>query len=286
MKLAVIGDELAQDATLVAQTAVQLGFAGVEIRSLQDTPPHQLTDEQLTWVRALLHQHGLAVAGFAPPVFKCPLPRTDQEMADCATLLTESCRRAALLGAPHVRVFSFLPGEYPDPALAAATTDALLSGVDVAVPLLVETGSRSNTPTVRHAMTYLDRLGRDDVGLLWDPGNSVYGGWDPAPFPGDYVLGREAIRHVHVKDPDGTRGYCRLGDGVLNWPTIFNQLDADGYAHFVSLETHWRHGWVLDEAARSRPWGEAFSRGGYAPSVECMQRMRRWADESAGAASA
>lgn len=281
MKLAVIGDELSQDATLVAQTAVQLSFAGVEIRSLEDTPPHQLTDGQLTRVRALLHGHGLAVAGFAPPVFKCPLPRTDREMADSATLLADSCRRAALLGAPHVRVFTFLPDGHPDPVLAAKTTAALLSGVDVTVPLVIETGSRSNTPTVRHAMTYLDRLGRDDVGLLWDPGNSVYGGWDPAPFPGDYLLGREAIRHVHVKDPDGARGYVRLGDGDLDWPAIFDRMQADGYTGYLSLETHWREGWVLDEAARARPWGEQFSRGGYAPSVECMQRMRRWADELA-----
>ena len=285
MKLAVIGDELSQDATLVAQTAVQLGFAGVEIRSLADTPPHQLTDDQLIQVGELLRQHGLAVAGFAPPVFKCPLPRTSRELADTATLLADSCRRAALLGAPHVRVFSFLPDGRPDPALAAKTTATLLSAVDLTVPLAIETGSRSNTPTVRHAMTYLNRLGRDDVGLLWDPANSVYGGWDPTPFPGDYLLGREAIMHVHVKDPDGSRGYVRLGDGDLDWPAIFGRLEADGYAGFLSLETHWREGWLLDEAARSQPWGEAFSRGGYAPSVECMQRMRRWADESATAST-
>lgn len=38
MKLAVIGDELSQDPELVADTAAQLGFAGVEVRSYDETP--------------------------------------------------------------------------------------------------------------------------------------------------------------------------------------------------------------------------------------------------------
>jgi sugar phosphate isomerase/epimerase len=113
---------------------------------------------------------------------------------------------------------------------------------------------------------------------LWDPGNSVFSGWDPAPFPADYELGRDRIRHVHIKDPDSTRGYVRLGDGDLDWPSILDLLARDGYEGFLSLETHWRHGRQLTAAQRDEPWGEAFTRDGYAASVECMQRLRGWLD--------
>lgn len=279
MKLAVIGDELSQDPAVVADTAAQLGFAGVEVRSLEETPPHLLSGEQISRLAALLEAKGLAVAGFAPPVFKCALPRTDEDLAAAAGVLAESCRRAALLGAPNLRIFTFVPDGDPRPVLAARTAATVLAGAELPVPLVVETGTNSNTPTIRHVLAFLDELGREDIGVLWDPGNSVYSGWDPAPFPADYLLGRDLVRHVHVKDPDGTRSYVRLGDGNLDWPAILARLAEDGYSGYVSLETHWRHGRVLTAANRAEPWGEEFSRGGYAASVECMQRLRCWADQ-------
>jgi sugar phosphate isomerase/epimerase len=278
MKLAVINDELAQDFRVVAKTVAQLGFDGVEVRSVDETPPHLLTDGQLADMSTIVAEHSLAVAGFAPPVFKVALPRTDDELRQAADLVTDSCRKAALLGAPHVRIFTFYRAGDPDPVLAARTARRILGGLSLPVPLVVETGMRTNTPTVRHLITFLDELGRDDVGILWDPGNSVFSGWDRKPFPADYERGRDRIRHVHVKDPDSTRGYVRLGDGDLDWPAILNRLAQDGYEGFVSLETHWRHGRQLTAAERDNPWGEAFSRDGYAASVECMQRLRGWRD--------
>ncbi|KAB8182868.1 sugar phosphate isomerase/epimerase family protein [Microbispora catharanthi] len=287
MKLAVIGDELAQDCRVVAETTAELGFDAVEIRSMEGTPPHLLTDDQLVRARAILDEHGLANAGFAPPAFKVALPETDDDLRAAADLLVDGCRRAVLLGAPHVRIFSFYRDGDPDPVRAARVAARVLDGLRLPVPLVVENGTRTNTPTLRHVMTFLDALGRDDVGVLWDPGNSVFSGWDPVPFPGDYEVGRERIRHVHVKDPDGTRGYVRLGDGDLDWPVILRRLADDGYTGFVSLETHWRQGRQLTAAERDDPWGEEFSRGAYVASVACMRRLRGWLDDlaTAGAGS-
>ncbi|MGC5009255.1 sugar phosphate isomerase/epimerase family protein [Streptosporangium sp. DT93] len=283
MRLAVIGDELDQDCGKVARTAAELGFDAVEIRSMDGTPPHLLTDDQLLRARAVLDEHGLANAGFAPPAFKIGVPGTDEELRAAADLLEDGCRRAALLGAPHVRIFSFYRDGDPDPVRAGRVAARVMSGLRLPVPLVVENGTRTNTPTLRHVLAFLDELGRDDVGILWDPGNSVFGGWDPAPFPADYEAGRAHIRHVHVKDPDSTRGYVRLGDGDLDWPAILRRLAGDGYGGFVSLETHWREGRRLTADERDNPWGEAFSDGGHAASVACMRILRGWADEAAPA---
>jgi sugar phosphate isomerase/epimerase len=276
VKLAVIGDEISQDLALVAETTAQLGFHGVEVRSVAETPPHELSDEQLAEIRGALDGAGLAVAGFAPPVFKRELPRTDDELAETQRLLISACAQAELLGAPHVRVFTFYRDGDPDPVTAADVVRNLLDGVRLAVPLVVETGTRTNSPTMKHVLTFLDHAGRDDIGILWDPGNSVFSGWCADPFPDEYELGRDLIRHVHVKDPDGTRRYVRLGDGSLDWPGILARLAEDGYDGYVSLETHWRPDRVLTPQERDNPWGEAFSRGGYAASVECMQRLHAW----------
>jgi sugar phosphate isomerase/epimerase len=281
MKLAVIGDELSQNPTLVADTAAQLGFAGVEVRSYDETPPHELSDDQIDRMRDLLDERGLAVAGFAPPIFKGPLPTTDDHLAEAREVVVESCRRAVRLAAPHARIFSFFADvdHAPEPRRAAKIVCGLLAGLDLGVPLVLETESRSNTPHMRDVLDFLDALGRDNVGVLWDPANAVRGGWGPARYPSDYLLGNHLIRHVHVKDPDGTNGYVRLGDGDLDWPTMLAQLAEDGYTGFLSLETHWRHGRILSPANRDRPWGGDFSRDGFAASVECMQRLRDWCEK-------
>ncbi|MFI9504931.1 sugar phosphate isomerase/epimerase family protein [Nocardia sp. NPDC052566] len=278
MKLAVIGDEISQDHELAVDTARQLGFAAVEIRSAWETPPHQLGPEQLNAAKATVERAGLTVAGFAPPTFKHHLPRTDAELAAARDMLVHTAGQAARLGAPHVRVFSFYRDEAPDPATAAKTVGLLLAGLRLPTPLVLETGTRTNTPTVEHAVRFLDELGRDDVGILWDPGNSVFSGWTESPFPHDYRLAKGLVRHVHVKDPDGTRAYVRLGDGALDWPAILAALAADAYPGYVSLETHWRVDRELTAEERDNPWGSGFSAGGHEASVVCMQQLRSWLD--------
>lgn len=128
MKLAVIGDELAQDCRVVAETTAELGFDAVEIRSMEGTPPHLLTDDQLVRARAILDEHGLANAGFAPPAFKVALPETDDDLRAAADLLVDGCRRAVLLGAPHVRIFSFYRDGDPDPVAPPAWPPAFWTG--------------------------------------------------------------------------------------------------------------------------------------------------------------
>ncbi|MFB7558663.1 sugar phosphate isomerase/epimerase family protein [Streptomyces brevispora] len=275
MRLAIINDELSQDIDEAAAEAARQGFGGLEIRSSGEVPPHLMDDAQLTAVRDSVARHGLQVVGFDPPALKCAVPRTDAEIAAVRALVVDAVRRAELLGAPFVRVFTFYRDGDPDPVTAARAAREVLHGVPAdRVPLVVETGMRTNSPTMRHTLEFLDELGDDRLGILWDPGNSVFSGWDPVPFPQDYALGRDRIRHVHVKDPDGRDSYVRLGEGDLPWPRILRRLADDGYRGWLSLETHWRIGRVLTQAQRDEPWGDEFTRGGFEASSTCMRLLR------------
>ncbi|MDF5757689.1 sugar phosphate isomerase/epimerase family protein [Spongiactinospora sp. TRM90649] len=279
MRLSIIGDEIDQDLLTVARDVRDRGLTGVEIRSVGNVRPHELTDDRLREIREVLAVHGLRVAGFCPPALKQPLPRTDAEVASARALLARSVEQARVLGSPHVRIFTFYREGEPDPRGAAAVAREVLSGLvpGDGVRLLVETGTRTNTPTVALTLRFLDALGRDDLGVLWDPGNSVFSGAEPVPFPGEYFAARELIGHVHVKDPAGTTGYVRLGDGDLPWAAIIGTLAADGYTGWLSLETHWRQGRTLTQRERDEPWGDAFSRGGRQASAECMRELVRLA---------
>ncbi|HEU5027355.1 MAG TPA: sugar phosphate isomerase/epimerase family protein [Spirillospora sp.] len=279
MRLAVINDEVDQDLGRAADAAAGCGFTGIEIRSVGNVPPHELTDERLGEVVRELAARGLAVAGFCPPALKVPRPRTDEDVAEARAVLVRAVAQARVLGAPHVRIFTFYRDGDPDPAGAAGAARRVLDGVDLdGVKLLVETGTRTNTPTMELVLRFLDAVDVQGLGVLWDPGNSVFSGMHAAPFPAEYELGKDLIEHVHVKDPAGTSGYVRLGDGDLPWGDIVDTLRADGYAGWLSLETHWRIGRVLNQRQRDTPWGDDFTDGGHEASVECMRRLKELVD--------
>ncbi|WP_019632751.1 sugar phosphate isomerase/epimerase family protein [Actinomadura atramentaria] len=274
MRLAIINDEVDQDPGRAADAAAACGFGGIEVRSVRNVPPHELTDDELRGVAADLAARGLAVAGFCPPALKTALPRTDADVAAVRAVLVRAIGQARVLGAPHVRIFTFYREGDPDPVAAARAARRVLDGVPLdGVRLLVETGTRTNTPTMALLMRFLEAVDVPGLGVLWDPGNTVFSGMGRTPFPAEYRLGRDLIGHVHVKDPAGTTGYVRLGDGDLPWAEIVETLRADGYGGWLSLETHWRVGRVLNQRQRDNPWGDDFTDGGYDASVQCMERL-------------
>lgn len=279
MRLAIINDEIDQDLGRAADAAARCGFAGIEVRSVGNVPPHELTDSQLREVVAELGARGLEVAGFCPPALKVELPRTGPEIERARAVLVRAIAQARVLGTPRVRIFTFYRQGDPDPVGAAAAARNVLDGVELdGVRLLVETGTRTNTPTMELVLRFLDAVGVPGLRVLWDPGNSVFSGMRADPFPAEYQLGKDLIEHIHVKDPAGTTGYVRLGDGDLPWGDIVGTLRADGYRGWLSLETHWRIGRVLDQRQRDNPWGDDFSAGGYQASVECMRLLKELVD--------
>lgn len=272
MRLAVIGDEVGQDPRIVASAAAQAGFDGIEVRSAYGRPPQDLNEDQLAAVGAAIREAGLAVAGFAPPVFKCDMPERDALEA-CVALYERSMAQARAIGAPLMRIFSLYRQETPRPVEAGRVIADALATSPPTLPLVIETGTRTNTPTLTHTMQLLDALGRDDVRILWDPGNTVFSGFSDERFPADYTLARSHIAHVHVKDPSGSEGYVELGQGDLDWPLIMEYLLRDGYTGYLSLETHFRNGRTLTQFERDEPWGCGFSDGAFDASVTSMERL-------------
>jgi sugar phosphate isomerase/epimerase len=272
IRRAVINDEISQDLVEACEVAVELGYQGLELRSIWGIPPHQLGDRELTRAATILQDHGLELAGFCPPALKCPAPETASGVRAVTDLLQRAVEQAFVLGGTAVRFFPFYRQGAPEPEHAAAMAATVLERVEVpaGVRLQLENGTRSNAPTLRLAVRFLDALGRPDIGILWDPGNTVFSGFDPAPFPDDYRAAAGRITHVHVKDPDGTRGYVRIGEGDLPWGPIVQALVADGFDGWFSLETHWRTDRELSASERDEPWGEGISRGGVQASRACM----------------
>jgi sugar phosphate isomerase/epimerase len=278
MRACILTDEISQDLDKALDLCRRRGFPAIEVRSVWNTPPHQLTLNQCHDIAERARDQGIGIAGFASPVFKTPLPDSDAGLVQCEALLARALDQCEALGTRLLRVFSFYRDAVPDVPRAAAAMDAVLARVPTdGVTLAVETGTRTNTPTAALARELLGLLGRPTLRILWDPGNTVFSGiGDTAGLVGLTHLRPCDLAHVHVKDPLGANGYVELGRGALPWPHILDALAERGYCGYLSLETHWRRGRVLTASERDEPWGDGFSSGGYEASDACMATLAQW----------
>ena len=276
MKLAVITDEIAQELAIALELVGRHGFDGVEIRSVWNRTPDELDAPLCARIRDETEAAGLEIVGFDSPAMKTAFPRGAAALARAAASLARAVEQASLLGAAFVRIFSFYREGEPAPTAAGACLRTILERVDLGgTQLLLETGTRTNTPTSSATDVCLRELDGLPVGVLWDPGNSAFSGLEPEPFPGGYELLRDRIAHVHVKDPAGNAYYTRLGDGEVPWEAIVTALAADGFDGYLSLETHWRLGEPLSQELRDDPWGDRFSAGALEASDACMPILAR-----------
>src|SRR6056297_2377346 len=77
-KLSAISDEISQDFQRVVDVCQEFGVEQVEPRSVWDTAPQDLTDEQVAEMKRILDDAGMSVAAIASPFFKCDLGNEEQ----------------------------------------------------------------------------------------------------------------------------------------------------------------------------------------------------------------
>ncbi|MGH7893640.1 MAG: sugar phosphate isomerase/epimerase family protein [Candidatus Binatia bacterium] len=291
MRRAIVTDEVAQDPAEAIRLARRFGLAALEIRSVWEKRPHELTGSDIRALRGMARDADLAVCAVATPVFKCALDdrRQGREHLEILKRCLDVCRE---LEAPLARVFTFwrpgAPGA-PDTAVrppawrdvAPTIADRLGEAADIArdfgCRLAIENEPSVYGSACAHVAELIVRLNHPAIGALWDPGNALY---DPAaepPYPDGYGALRPYIVHVHVKDTrrdliTKAAEAVALGDGEIPYPAIFRRLRDDRYAGFASLETHYRIGPALSDEAARMPSGSIFSAGGLEASIICLER--------------
>lgn len=279
VKRAIITDEISQDLSRAISIAEEYGLDGVELRSVWDKGVHDLSQEELDEVKRMLKTHGLAVPCIAAPVFKCDLDNESDYEAHIE-ILRKSARAAAKLGCSLVRGFTFWArGDFEDklPIIAGkiAASEPVLREFGVKLAIEYDPGTSANDS--HNLVAVLRRVNSPLIGAIWDPGNSVY---VPGAerFPRDYERLRPYILHVHIKDVkvderSGKAEACRVGTGDVGFRAVLRRLADDGYAGWVSLETHYRLRSSISDELLARPGGSAFSEGGEEASRESLESL-------------
>ncbi|HDR4695477.1 sugar phosphate isomerase/epimerase family protein [Bacillus cereus] len=277
MKLSIINDELDQNLDKAINVVRQELFQGIEIRSVWNTPPDKLNKEDLRKIKYKIEEAGLFITGFDSPCLKIAFPRKYKDVELARKSLVYAISQARILNAGFVRIFTFFREGEANPKQAGKIIKELFEGLILDnLEIFVETGMRTNTPSMYHMLKFLDVVGDNCLGVVWDPGNTMFSGVNAASYSDEYMIGRDVIKHIHIKDPKGQVEYVRLGEGDVPWLDILKMLKNEKFAGWLSLETHWRKDRILDQIQRDNPWGDSFSKGGLEASIECMRQLQTY----------
>jgi len=174
-------------------------------------------------------------------------------------LLKRSIEIASRMGFPFVRVYG---GRIVEPDQRAASVERLAAALREcareaqagSVVLAVENHYNTLTVTAAETMEIIQAVDHPAVCILYDQCNITQMGGEE--FPQAITLQRERIAHVHVKDIEfkgkGPQGQTKdvshidpseravrsrvIGQGVLPWPKIIQNLHDIGYRGYLSVE--------------------------------------------------
>ncbi|WP_309110873.1 sugar phosphate isomerase/epimerase family protein [Saccharothrix sp.] len=233
--LAGITDEAASD--LAGQLAVlaELGWTGMELRSVDALPVAELSDRQFGEVAKAVSDHGVRVVCLASRIGGFTRPITapfEDDLAELDVLLA----RCGALGTPFVRIMSY-PNDglgelrWRDRVIARVSTLAELAA-SAGVVLVHENCAGWAASSADRALELLAEV--PALRLLFDTGNGVPHGYDAYA-----LLERVAphVVHVHVKDAVGDR-FVPPGQGAARVADCVALLRAHGYRGAWSLEPH------------------------------------------------
>jgi sugar phosphate isomerase/epimerase len=156
--------------------------------------------------------------------------RFENRLAD----LRQGIRASQLFDCPRVRIFTFSRVAEPEsifPRIADVIGEMAAVAEKDGVKLLIENEASQNAGTSAETAKLLKLLPRN-VGINWDSLNGLSLG--EKPYPDGYEsLHNDRVWSVHIK------GKSLLDyPEHLDWPTIFNSLERDGFQGNVELETH------------------------------------------------
>jgi len=191
----------------------------------------------------VMRDSGLEVAGLAP-YFK--FSETEEE-------IKETFGVARIIGAKNIRCHSYsFTGETPVADLMRKQRFWLAETVlpvaeRFGVRVVIEQHHYQICCTPNACRQLVEGLPVEMVGVIWDPGNSLFEGYSRPEYALS-VLGKY-LAHVHIKSakpvsegegiPTGRKYpmlWGKLADGDLDWDGIITALYKVGYQGFLSLE--------------------------------------------------
>lgn len=256
--IAAITDEFSPDLNIALNAMQEIGMTAAELRVISGKNIMDQSPQDLDHIAEVISARGFHVISIASPLLKCLLPgappvdrrfqhdvfASKHTFDDQPRLAEHAFGLAERFGARIIRVFSFWRTVDPSKCFDAIVTELGKLADQAAQRGLIiglENEHACNIATAAETARVLKALPHANLKVVWDPANAFVAG--EIPYPDGYrLLPADRIVHVHAKDChlDGERPvWGPLGTRQIDWKGQIAALLRDGYAGYLSLETHW-----------------------------------------------
>lgn len=240
--LAGIGDEAAPGLDGQLAALAELGWTGLELRSVDGVPIAALRERAFDRIAGRVREAGVDVVAVASGIGDWSRPVTGDFTRDLDEL-DVLARRCAVLGTRLVRVMSYTSGALPEAEWGARARARLRRlarrAEDAGLVLVHENCAGWAGDDARRARELLVEADSPALRLLFDTGNGVAHGYDALELLRPLA---DHVAHVHVKDavtgPGGEVGYVLPGAGASDVAGCLELLAAHGYTGALSIEPH------------------------------------------------
>ena len=277
-KLGVITDEVSQDIFEAAEFAKKHELDSLEIRSVNNHSPYELTDKDVAEIKKAANENGLKVAAISSPLFKCDF-YDDSARAEHIKGFKRCVEIAKELGASMIRGFDFWENGVSLEERVSAYKPIIEICEKENITCVIEFDPSIHSSTPYKVAELVNAINHPNIKALFDPGNTPFADNSIPPFPNGYNSLIPNIKHIHIKDPviiDGKVDCVKVGDGnIVDYVGLFKQLIKDDYNGNIMLETHYRKNIELTEEQLKRPGGSAFSNGAYPASEESIVGLKK-----------
>jgi sugar phosphate isomerase/epimerase len=240
--LSAFADEIDPSPQVQVDVLKSCGVRHIELRSILKTNVLDLTDLQVSELKALLDQNGFKLSAIGSPIGKIKIDEPFEPHLKRFRRAIELCK---VFGTRNIRVFSYyLPdhGEWDN--WRRDVMDRMWEKAKLAqqagVRLVHENEHRiygDDPERVKDLMeTVLGQVDERYFGAVYDPANYVFCGYDP--WKG-WQMTKEWTVHFHIKDWVHGEAHGRLaGDGQGRIAEIMADAVARKYDGFAVLEPH------------------------------------------------
>lgn len=237
MFLSACTDEISQDLARALEVLAEEGIAHLDLRTLWGKSVVDLSDEEARRARSLIENRGLQVTALSTPVGKSPVT------ADFAPELARFRRAIDLageLGAPYLRVFSFMAPEEGAARYRPEALDRLGQLCELAgragLTLAHENEEGGFCAWRPEDCVAFHRALPENFQALFEPCSFAVMEIDPLPA---LAMLDPYLAYVHVRDTRrGTTEYSVVGEGDVGWDALLATLNERGFDGAMTLEPH------------------------------------------------
>ena len=236
--LSAFADEISPDPQTQIDVLSRCGVRHVELRSILQTNVLDLTDLQVSELKALLDKHGFRLSAIGSPIGKIKI---DQPFEPHLKRLERALHLCKVFDTPNIRVFSYYKPEGTGweqwrGEVHARTAEAVRRAEKAGVRLFHENEHNIYGDSPERVLDLLRTFNGPHFRAAYDAANYVFCGYDP--WEG-WQKTKEYVAHLHVKDWKAGETYGSLaGGGQGRWPEVLADAVQRGYDGFATLEPH------------------------------------------------